>query len=75
MNFNAIKARELVDASPFKEKVIADRCTIKVKSLQQYLRGNGTPSPSVLRLLAQTLGVSESELTSGDKEAPKASEN
>ncbi len=73
MRFNSKRASELVDACPIKEKVIADKCTIEVKTLQQYLRGNGKPSAPVLRLLAQVLEVPESELTINDSDSSKAS--
>ncbi len=72
MKFNWAKARALVDASPIKEEVIADRCTIEKKTLQQYLRGNGKPSFPVLRLLAQTLNVPEAELQIPDREAKRS---
>jgi transcriptional regulator with XRE-family HTH domain len=73
MKFNSTKAKALIDASPYKERVIAERCTIKLRSLKTYLRGDGTPSAAVVRLLAQALEVPESELTSTDIETPKAS--
>jgi transcriptional regulator with XRE-family HTH domain len=60
--FNHTKAKQLVEASKLKRSAIASEATIKDSTLVRYLNGEGNPSPSVVRLLAKTLEVDESEL-------------
>jgi len=71
--FNHKRAKELVAASRLKKSVIASDSSIKEATLSKYLNGDGHPSPAVIRLLASSLGVHESELTIKEQTQSKAS--
>lgn len=62
MEFNSERALALVSQSRFKRSAIAEDCCITEESLSHYLNGHGRPSKAVVKLLAQTLDVPESEL-------------
>jgi transcriptional regulator with XRE-family HTH domain len=69
--FKSEHARELVEKSPFKRSVIAERCRVKPDTFTHYLNGHRNPPKAVIALLAIALGVPESELTSDDSEPKK----
>lgn len=62
MKFNTGKAKILVESSRLKRAAIADECGVEVTTLTHYLNGHAVPGRPVVKLLAQTLEVPETEL-------------
>ena len=68
--FNFQKAKQLVDATGMKRRVIADRMDLMHGTLNHYLNGHGRPGRDAVEKLAELLGVPLEELW--NSEAPEA---